>query len=325
MRGVATGSGRGAVTFNRGASPPRRAGRTITALLSAGKLRRRTKPSPSRRLRRCALSEPPAGPLLSCPLLPLGNRRFDFSAVEDERRSSRSRAAGKRAGLATCPRRSQAPGGQATGRSGERARRQRQNGEVAPARGEGWRAAGGGGASLLEAERLLPRGGSHASEFRRGSGSASGRQRGSQSGGRASERAGERASERARERATPTPVTTVPRRGASGRGRAVGRQPPAFINPPRREEGVRAAPPQPRKNRCPRLPDTGGGAVDAPFSTLAPASPRPGESRAAPRRGGRGAPAPRRAAVRGCVSPGAAGRAEEGDPRRRAAISKAAR
>lgn len=47
MRGVAAGSGRGAVTFNWGASPPWRAGRTITALLSAGRLRRRTKPSPS--------------------------------------------------------------------------------------------------------------------------------------------------------------------------------------------------------------------------------------------------------------------------------------
>lgn len=63
---------------------------------------------------------------------------------------------------------------------------------------------GGGGASLSEAERLLPRGGSHAGESRRGSGGTSGRQSGSQSGGRA----------------TATPVAAEPRRGAPGRGQA---------------------------------------------------------------------------------------------------------
>lgn len=107
-----------------------------------------------------------------------------------------------------------------------------------------------------------------------------------------------------------------PRRGAPGRSRAVGRRPPAFINPPRREEGTRAAPPQPCKTRCPRLPCAGGGAAEPP--PLPPLLP----PRRVPGRVGRlrgtevGAPpAPRGAAVRG-VSPrgGGRGRRRSGRP-----------
>ncbi|XP_077028187.1 uncharacterized protein LOC143692237 isoform X3 [Agelaius phoeniceus] len=69
MRGAAAGSGRGAVAFNRGASPPWRAGRTITALLSTGRLRRRTKPSPfpETQTQRAARAAGGSTPLLSSP------------------------------------------------------------------------------------------------------------------------------------------------------------------------------------------------------------------------------------------------------------------
>lgn len=192
-RGEAEGSSRGTVTFNRawarscrprgasgGASPPWRAGRQLPPSSPRAGCCGGRSPVHPRRPSRSALPELPAAPPVSSRLAVAAApslRRVLGGVVGGEGRGSRSPAAG---GESRPPAPSAGPGTRGTlaGRGGGRAGGRGGSAGSAGRQRQLEVRAGGGWASLSEAERLLPLAGSHSGESRRGGGGSSVRQGG---------------------------------------------------------------------------------------------------------------------------------------------------